>query len=74
MVPLMVYIPFVLPRLRKVKSDYLFHQYVKKKYIITIEIEINFERFFEDELQIGRRHIKLREMKKILKNANEQEF
>jgi hypothetical protein len=70
-IPLMFYIPFVLPRIRKVRKDYLFHQYLKKKYV-SIKEQNNTFRFFEEELKTGKRNIKLREMKKILKNANEE--
>jgi len=45
-VPLLIYIPFVLPRLRKVKKDYLFHQYLKKKYDLSKNNPLKFSKGF----------------------------
>lgn len=68
----MIYVPFVLPRIRKVKTDYLFHQYLKKKYMRNNKKVIS-DRFFEEELKTGKRNIKLREMKRMLNKMNEKD-
>ncbi|KAL4472315.1 hypothetical protein ABPG72_002798 [Tetrahymena utriculariae] len=60
-VPMIVFIPFILPRMKRAKREYFMHQFIKKS-------------FFEKELgieKVNQKKLRLHQMKQILKKRNE---
>ena len=58
-IPMVFYLPFFLPRLKRARSEYLIQSYMKKK-------------FFEEELKLDKKKpMNLRDMKKILKKMQD---
>lgn len=55
----LIIVPFILPRIKQARTNYLLNQYLKKKWM-------------EDELQLGKKEIRLYKMKRILKKQNEE--
>lgn len=55
----LIAIPFILPRIKQAKTDYLINQYLKK-------------RWMEEEFKAEKREMRMWRMKKMLKKINEE--
>ena len=52
-------IPFILPRIKQARTDYLMNQYLKK-------------RWMEEEFKVEKKEVRMWRMKKMLRKLNEE--